>query len=38
VPFLVKAPDLDLLEKETNDRMEIEKNLSEHKQYFAAGE
>lgn len=38
VPFLVEPPNLDKLEKETEARIEIEKNLDKHDQYFAIGE
>jgi 6-phosphofructokinase 1 len=38
VPFLVRAPDLEKLEKETAQRIEIENNLKNYGQYFAVGE
>lgn len=38
VPFLVRDPDLEQLERETAARIEIEKNLSGYKQYFAIDE
>lgn len=37
VPFLVKAPDLDVLEKETEERIQIEKNQN-NTQYFSLSE
>jgi hypothetical protein len=38
VPFLVRAPDLDLLEKETEKRIKLEKSLGEGQLYFTQGE
>lgn len=37
VPFLVKNPDIELLEKETTERIEIDKNRDTADQYFAIG-
>ena len=38
IPFIVKTPDLDVLEKETQERIEIDLNKKKSQQYFAVGE
>ncbi|CAI2371730.1 unnamed protein product [Moneuplotes crassus] len=38
VPFLVRSPDLELLEKETEDRIKLEKSLDDYQQYFTTSE
>ena len=38
VPFIVKLPDLEVIERETQERIEIDKKRDKANQYFAIGE
>ena len=38
IPFLVRLPDLETIERETQERIEIDQNRDKAKQYFAIGD